>query len=290
VSLVRDSRGAYRKEGRYRALARPNGPPARCSMLLRMSEAESEVPSDESPSQGATAESKVLLDEIKSPRARQLPDWASIAAGLAAVTLPFVAATLGKRQALGAALIAVALLAITIAVGARRDWMRVAATIVLALIVVLSGSVVIWGSSAWLGLTQEETITMINPSPGNPAAQPGCTQISFSGSLPSGDFYAVANREEGNPRYYFQGQVIQDPATHNWITKVQLGNGKPDSGKLFRIGVYVIPGQFWNYLTNALPPNGSTNWSSLVPPPDATFVGGIDVRRDYDNVFCSSGP
>jgi hypothetical protein len=214
---------------------------------------------------------------------------ASVAVPL--VALPFVAAILLPRQALGAVLIALAFLMLLLIVVARSAWIRTALAAALALIFAIVGGIIIWGPSTWLGFTPETAITMINPSPDNPGPQPGCVQVSFSGTPPAGEVYIMGNREKGNPRYFFQGQVTQDPATNNWISNIQIGqNGKRDGGHTFYILVYLISKQFADYLTNALPLNGASNWSSLVPPPGATLVGGIPVTRNHGNETCHSGP
>jgi hypothetical protein len=228
------------------------------------------------------------------PRARHSVDerWLLAAAvAVPMVTLPFVAASLIGRRALGAALIGTALLVLLVIIVARRQWVQTSAAFILALIVVIGGMIVIWGPSAWLGLTQEASVTMISPSSDNPNPQPGCVPLRFSGTPPTGEVYVVANREQGNPRYFFQGQVFRNPNTGDWISNIQIGQtGKRDGGKTFYIYVYVMAKSSADYMTNAVPLNGASNWSSLVPPPDATPVGGITVIRDNDNKTCRSGP
>jgi hypothetical protein len=236
---------------------------------------------DQLPNSGDSRKPRTLTAYIR--------DWLGIL--LAAISLPYFIAPLGSRVAIGATLIAAAIAATVVAVSTPRPWMRLTATVGLALIVITGGILIVWGPSTWLGLTEQISITMVNPSPGDPSAQPGCLPVSFSGILPAGDTFVVANREEGNTRYFFQGVVIQDPATGNWTSKVQLGkDGKDDGGKLFRIIVYVMNEASASYLTNAVPLNGETNWSSPVPPPGAVLAGGIDVRRDHGNKLCPSGP
>jgi hypothetical protein len=214
---------------------------------------------------------------------------AAVAVSLA--TFAFVAASLSERRAFGAAVIGTALLVLLVIIVARRQWVRTSAAIVLTLVVVIGGALIIWGPSAWLGLTQEASITMINPSPDNPSPQPGCVAITFSGTPPTGYVYVVANREHGSSRYFFQGQVSQDPATDDWTSNIQIGQtSKADGGHTFYIYIYIMDKSFADYMTNAVPLNGASNWSSLVPPPDATAVGGITVIRNHGNQTCHSGP
>ena len=132
---------------------------------------------------------------------------------------------------------------------------------------------------------------MISPTSDNPEPQPGCVKIIFSGVPPDGHVYIVGNRENENPRYYFQGQVYQDPATHNWHSNIQIGkSGKNDGGHTFDIYIYLVSSQTADYLTNALPFNGASDWSSSVPPPGAIPVGGVQVTRNFGNETCHSGP
>lgn len=261
---------------------------------MRVSEVEGTGPK---PPDGSD-ESKLLSpnDPIKAEPSRSIGHenerWLLVAAvAVPLVGVPFAAAILLPRQALGAALIALAAVTLLLIAAARGALIRKSLTAALAVIVAIGGSLIIWGPSSWLGFTRETAITMIDPSPDNPKPQPGCVQLVFTGTPPAGEVYIVSNRERGNPRYFFQGQVFQDPATHDWISNIQIGQtGKVDGGHTFDIMVYLLNVQLASYLTNALPLNGASNWSSLVPPPGAIPVGGITVTRDYGNKICHSGP
>jgi hypothetical protein len=216
---------------------------------------------------------------------------AMLAVLIPAVTLPYIVAVLAGRSVIGATLIAAAIALTFVAIMTSTKWIQVVATMGLAAIIFAGGCIIIWGPSAWLGLTEVASITMIEPTPAEASSQPGCMTVTFSGTPPTGDVYIVANREQGNPRYFFQGIVVQDPVTHDWSTRIQIGSSnKKDGGNLFNIYVYFLNETSANYLTNAVPLNGATNWSSLVPPPGAILAGGIDVHRDHGNKTCSSGP
>src|SRR5262249_29389244 len=153
----------------------------------------------------------------------------------------YFVAPLAGRSALGATLIAVAFALAFIIITASSNWIRIIATIGLSAIIFVVGVAIIWGPSSWLGFTPEAAITMIRPTSDNPEPQPGCVQIIFSGALPDGKVYIVGNREKENPRYYFQGQVYQDPTSHNWISNIQIGqNGKIDGGHIFYIYIYLV--------------------------------------------------
>ena len=261
---------------------------------MRVSEVEGAGPK---PPDGSD-ESKLLSpnDPIKTETSKttghENERWLLIAAVAAPlVAVPFAAAILLPKQALGAALIALAAVTLLLVAAARGALIRKGLTAALVLIVAIGGGLIIWGPSSWLGFTREAAITMIDPSPHSTKPQSGCVKVVFTGAPPAGEVYIVGNRERGNPRYYFQGQVFQDPVTHHWISNIQIGQkGTTDGGHTFDIMVYLLNVQLANYLTNALPLNAASNWSSLVPPPDAISVGGITVTRDYGNETCHSGP
>jgi hypothetical protein len=117
------------------------------------------------------------------------------------------------------------------------------------------------------------------PRPEGTELVPQCITARGAGSVADGKALVIASREQGDPRFYFEGTVSWNQKRNRWWTELSLGDPKSSVGSVFTIYGIVLDAGLANYLSATAENEIDTYWSSRGLPPGSYEVDQVMVRR-----------
>lgn len=119
---------------------------------------------------------------------------------------------------------------------------------------------------------------------------PGCIVVTFTAAPPKGTSFAVATLIEGETRYYYEGEVVNDTSSNEWSAQVTLGDERVGPGMRFRIFILALEEELRDYLVATNPEPDNSWWSSPGRPPGSQIAAQFEVRRTASpDVTCRTG-
>jgi hypothetical protein len=126
-------------------------------------------------------------------------------------------------------------------------------------------------------------VTVLEPPPGDTHPVNACIRLRFRVEEPTWYGFVIAAKAAGpnaDPRFYFEGQLTEDPVNGEHIGTIEL-DAADGVGLPYKLYIVAMDRDDVDYLSHTRPDEDETWWSSERLPAGAVVAAGpIDVRRD----------